>query len=423
MFSTSRYVTGADFIGRSSELKELMGYVQKGENVSVYGLSRIGKTSLVKEFLRRHQESLHDKFLFFYYTLECTDDKARLFSDFSEYLTQEADKLYKTELNVRQKIDNLNKRVSNGNFKSVDFVSVGDLFYAILGIRIYMIIDEFDLALQMLSDKVITLREIVATDSINIISISRHPLEIVLPRNVDGSNLPGIVNEKIPVKGFSGSDLSLYRKNLPDLLPDSEWNDILYYTGNVPVFLNMILNSYYSSASRWNKNAIPIAYYSRIEDWYKSLHRLGIERDAVLLARPSEKQPANTSDLMLYGIVGRDGVSFSILYFKDFILNSASKVILDERISQYQDIVSAYLTDCDAQIAKTFQRNQSRHALLCERKKDLQAMGTKLSCCYELARLDTFVKCNLTEEEINEMEQQLIKIRIFLEDSTGRRSS
>ncbi|MEK7477167.1 MAG: ATP-binding protein [Candidatus Coatesbacteria bacterium] len=54
-YEIAHVVTGSKFFGRREELAELMGHIRNNKHVAVFGLQRIGKTSLVLEALNRIQ--------------------------------------------------------------------------------------------------------------------------------------------------------------------------------------------------------------------------------------------------------------------------------------------------------------------------------------------------------------------------------
>ncbi len=65
--NTGPWVDGDEFFGRERELKNLATAMQnKRASVFIPGPRRIGKTSLVKEFIRRNK----DKYKFIYLDLE-----------------------------------------------------------------------------------------------------------------------------------------------------------------------------------------------------------------------------------------------------------------------------------------------------------------------------------------------------------------
>ena len=49
-------VSGENFCDRSSEIRELLRDIENSQNVMIYSQRRFGKTSLVKEVLRRAEE-------------------------------------------------------------------------------------------------------------------------------------------------------------------------------------------------------------------------------------------------------------------------------------------------------------------------------------------------------------------------------
>ena len=56
MFKVGPPVTGKDFIGRDDEMSTVLSAMRNGNNISIYGMARIGKTSLIKEAMRRIEE-------------------------------------------------------------------------------------------------------------------------------------------------------------------------------------------------------------------------------------------------------------------------------------------------------------------------------------------------------------------------------
>lgn len=76
-FTYEGYATKDTFFGREEELKKLNSFTSNSNNLLIYSLRRFGKSSLIKEQMRRDKESLYIYFDIFDITSE--NDFARLF--------------------------------------------------------------------------------------------------------------------------------------------------------------------------------------------------------------------------------------------------------------------------------------------------------------------------------------------------------
>jgi hypothetical protein len=81
-YEIAAVVTGKRFYGRKKEIGNLIEYVRSGKHVSVFGLQRVGKTSLVNEAMRQLKEIHDPSTIFVSMNLNSIPLKRQRFNDF-----------------------------------------------------------------------------------------------------------------------------------------------------------------------------------------------------------------------------------------------------------------------------------------------------------------------------------------------------
>lgn len=316
-----RPVTGENFIGREAEISELICGINNSNNIAISGLPRIGKTSLVREAIRR---------------LGCQKEQSPFFLEYT--LTRKAEdsgKLYQT-------LNRFLAPMITGGLESITDTSyltykeIYEEIYEQTKKDLYIVIDEMDYAHESLRSEIQNLRELGQSDHIHLITISRHSLISIFPLGSDGSNFPGIFSLKITLKGYNEGDVALFEQTLRSQLQMSRpikqdvweplWKQVRYYCGNIPFLLSIFASGLLKEA-----DALPSvvlenyiikdsAYDSCLHYWFQSLCERKLMRE-VRSFIDSKGESAVSGDLTNMGIL--DGKRFTIPYLREYILQNS----------------------------------------------------------------------------------------------------
>lgn len=303
------------YIHRIQE-KEIKKHLNGGI-VSIVGMPRVGKTSMVENLLKN--EKLFIKITFA--MLESADD---FFKNMVKKFYKKAKKL---GYNFEEEYEDFK---NDGNAKEA-FFEFFDFIGDELEDMVYFFVDEFDYAEKMLSRSYLeTLRAIFTQekstkDKFNLILVSRRKLfEIEGAESVEGSTLAGVTNEKF---------LSLYKDNEIDeyfsiLRKYVEVNDSLIekyrkFTGFHPYLSDIIsfeLVEGLSIEEAIEKNRV------KFYEYFSYVYKILDEKDlsdaliSVLLKLPF-KEVYKIDILKNYGIIDENYSVFSEIFLEDYLKN------------------------------------------------------------------------------------------------------
>ena len=428
MFIVGTPVTGEDFIGREEDVSALTRYIKDDHNIAICGLPRIGKTSLVKEVIRRFQSLDDDSSpLFFEYTLTRNpENRSGFYQSLENYLETlipedndellaKLEKIRAKERKTYRSYIELYKRISSEEPRTL-----------------YIVIDELDYAHESLRGEIQNIRELGSqTDSIRLITISRHSLTSIFPLGSDGSNFPGIFNNPISLKGYSASDVALFKDTLYSVLRSSRpleegrwekiWETIRYYCGNVPILLAIFASrlqddirdgpdiDYQSYISRSGQ------HYACLYYWFQSL----CERKLMNQVRrfmDSGGQDAGPGDLAELGIL--EEKRFAIPYLNEFI-QQISDVDSMELHGDYRSLSEdvRFIMDRASEIARELQgTDRSTYRELQKGIEELKAIRAKIEFIRTLDDLHSeLVTPDVSLEELNRFKEYINRFSVKLE--------
>ncbi len=122
--SIGHAVEGEEFFGRDKELAR-MGEILENKKASIFipGPRRIGKTSIVKEFIRRHK----DKYKFVYFDLERRHSIVELCIDLMKEIEKRFPNLIKLKREFREKWNKLSTMIKEISVAGVFEVKTGEI--------------------------------------------------------------------------------------------------------------------------------------------------------------------------------------------------------------------------------------------------------------------------------------------------------
>jgi hypothetical protein len=308
-FPAGPQVTGADFIGREGELRRLELLLSSPNNFSLTGLPRIGKSSLIRTAVTRLETSGVDPSLRF---VQLALVKAQRAEDFFAALSRE----------VRRLTEDGNEAIQF----HIDRVEHAMKALAKQGLRVRLVLDEFDYAPSIFGASISYVREQLLCsyhfNNLTLATVSQASLDQLYEFEV-GSDFPGLFgNNRMALTGFSDPDVALFRAVLESRcapVGDDVWKLIRSQAGSHPFLL-----------ACWANSAICIAETRELDEscllrlleadihhhegalkyQLRALRRLGL-REELKRFRQSEpiasRPEVGLRGLRLYGLVDEDG--------------------------------------------------------------------------------------------------------------------
>lgn len=428
MFKVGAPVEGQDFIGRSDEIERVVSAMKSGNNISIYGMSRIGKSSIVKEIISRAKNSdLFQKVpLFFEYRL--TQDKNIRFYFFEDLKDFILDKIgeYTGEENsdlesLKRLIARIEKGLDNREVNHERFIRMCDKLTTFYDNDLWIIVDEMDYANSAFGDYIQKVREIVnSSDKVHIINISRHSLSSIFPLNGNGSNYPGIISQNIPIVGFSEEDMSSFKERFTATVgsetTEAVWDNIIKYAGNMPYFLALLANGIIENKKL---SLADIAenpygkYMETLKHWYQALYSDNMLENAIKYIENPEQ--AETKNLRVFGII--QGEKFAVPWFADYIQNQNITEQTSGLLGQYVELQTRIhiLLEQRNKILPGIMRDREALKTVDMSVGELEAMDIKIECMKTLNDKNTSVTIVPSVEEINTFDTKIRDINDLFE--------
>lgn len=432
MITAGESVTGSKFIGRESEIGDLLRIIKDGRSCSIYGMPRVGKTSLVLETIRRINENpslVGEKTVrFFEFTLsKASDNWIRLFEDFVSFVLSNAEDFKASSPDLHKKLCSLSERVCDGLYSATPKINPSAIcrlcscFFELSETEIWIVIDEMDYANESLGNNIQVLREMIAKPAhhTKAINISRHSLASIFPRDGNGSNYPGVISENLIVKGFDNNEIDLFKSKLLQELPslsDEAWQQMLYYGGNVPYFLAIlseyVLDPCEPSMDEFCKNPL-MKYSEAIEFWFSALCQLGSFE--TVLRFVSGESNLNLVNLVAYGVIVNGKLSIPFLEkFLQQKKRSDSGDLVDEYLGLSSSI-SLLLERGNSLLIPLF-RDPSKLQIVKTAIADLNAMSAKIEYIEKLQKIkSSFLFIDAPFDELNAFRQRICEINDYFE--------
>lgn len=277
IFKTGGQVSGDSFIGRKkfvSNIRRLFLETKTGVAQSIVGLTRMGKTSAVKNsFLNE----LPDNVLYVYEDLGEWSNYNELWQDICLNLK---DKLDDKGIDCRN-IEDCLLSMESENIPWIKMIrNVKKIFgyLAESGLKVVLVLDEFDNARELFEEtRHFELFRTIFSDgryNVSAITVSRRNLYTIEGSTYQSSTFHGVL-DVVPFKGFDDADMEEYfdvfGKNGVSLSEEQK-NKIVYYAGNVPYLLS-ILGHYILNAAASNEDIdideIFLSKCKSINDYYR----------------------------------------------------------------------------------------------------------------------------------------------------------
>jgi hypothetical protein len=254
-------MTNEQFIGRENYFKILDDVLNNNNfnSISINGINKIGKTSLVKQAISRNKDKIDYCLVF----KDISNDSSyeqfwfNAMSDLASFLKSNKykDILLLSKIN-QDDFNNCHLFFSKEiNFKKIDDNILKNKSEKLLRIlpliksKFLIVIDEFDKAAKLFSDihfsRFRTYIQEPSTYGLTFIFISRKHLSVIERNSFNGSTL-SVVVQHYPLKGFSNEEMKIFFRILKENkinLSDNLVDDFNYFCGNHPRMLIIFGNS------------------------------------------------------------------------------------------------------------------------------------------------------------------------------------
>lgn len=431
MFKVGAPVTGEDFIGRETEIERIVSAIKSGNNISVYGMARIGKTSIIKEIVRR--ASATDIFqktpMFFEFRL--TKDKNiryHFFEDLKDFILDKVEEYDGEETNQINSLKRLISRVEDGQDEKMvnheRYIRMCSKITKLYDNDIWIILDEMDYANTAFGSYIQKIRELVTTDRVHVINISRHSLTSIFPAHSEGSNYPGVVTQNIPIIGFSQNDTCSFKDRFNTITglknADTIWDSMIKYTGNVPYFLALLSNEISANNVQTIADIAENPYGKYMETlkyWYQSLYSDNMLDNAIKYIE--DPIQANTKNLLVFGII-QDG-TFSVPWFADYIQTQSEMGQPSDLMDEYYEMQTQIpvLLTRGKNVSQGVMRDRETLKRINVCIQELESMESKIECMRVLNEKNTFVRIVPSVEEINLFDTKIRDINDYFEQLEG----
>ena len=364
-----RPVTGERLVGREMEIERVMRdflFDQDGNNMALYGLPRIGKTSIAKEVIRRYLADVNKQDNIFPLFLDLNPVKGWSVAQIYFFILNgiweelEAREVGEGILSyLKEPLAEIKQNLQDGNVDVSLIVTTFQNFFLRCqrrGISLRIVLDEYDSVMPtFLSSNGIldtvglnafnaAMRSIIDDDKYDtrMLFITRNRLSEMEPKGVS-SRLTGVCGEPLMIKPFSQNDVNEYWARLSKfdtegLITDLHKEKIAYYAGsNYPYWMNLVNGILFNAAYTGKNDAeTTLEVAIAIRDEYKSvLDMLDASRYLdgsegtlrskliqVVLGIKYDVQQTDIDRLMNYGVLeSGDDNSFKAIspFFHDYL--------------------------------------------------------------------------------------------------------
>ena len=363
-----RPVTGERFVGRKKIVERILRDFlldEEGNNMAIYGLPRIGKTSIVKEVIRQYQNSnrKQDYVCPIYLGLRPVEGWSipQIFHFILNGIWEELSEIEmenSTKQHIQGPLDEIKSKLLEGDVDtSVVVTTFQNFFFRCQkkGFSLRLVFDEYDSVMPTFFNKKGCLdtvglnafngaiRKVIEEDKYGtrILFITRNRLSEMEPEGVS-SRLMGLCGDPIMIKPFSSEDVEAYWSRLSKydsdgFITEAHKEKIKYYAGNnYPYWMNLVNSILFEAINMAEEEKDTILRISStIRDEYKSVLDMldascyldsgrGSLRNKliqVVLGISYDVQKTDIDSLMNYGILEKDGGNYRSLspFFHDYL--------------------------------------------------------------------------------------------------------
>ena len=279
-----KIMTGKNYIRRLENEKELINRTLCNEDnygsVSVVGMQRMGKSSLVYNVYYIEKEKLYQKNII---VIKISMNEYSRAENFFKAIAREVYEEVELNNDLDDRIERHYNNIKNSTLEDGCIKYIQNMFKYIYknGKRILCIIDEFDNSRKIFTNYTEgfnILRELAYQPDINVtfIFVSRRMIT-ELEMNFEISTLANILGSPIYVKPYTEKELELYYKRLEEnniKFSDEEKTNFLEITGGEPYWCDLLMYHYFNSISSGDRNSISEILEKNVTVLYSEFERI-----------------------------------------------------------------------------------------------------------------------------------------------------
>ncbi|MDL2318910.1 ATP-binding protein [Eubacteriales bacterium OttesenSCG-928-A19] len=419
MFETGSPVIGSDLWGREKEIQEITAHVlsERGGGIEVYGLPRVGKTSLVKETIRRIKIDIAMREKYYFIWHDCTKERNnecfRILADGIEPILDECAFSHANANAIRHNLQLIRQSFNNeDSIDEIPFLAILEILKKANGITVCLVLDNSDNAPNNLGVSIESLIPLIDSRCFLLISISRARLsDLFPPEQLHGSKYPYHFTNFISVKATEDGCLSFFYDKLCEVVSDEKIEDCLpnlkYYCGESPLFLSIFCKEIVRAFDKKDHVLNPI-WFQRAKGIYDKV----IERWHLFLRTNNLLNPFHQwmgtsrlfgNELIEYGLITEKNV-LTIPYLSDVWRIQKQQyaqywIDMPKKITDLREAIDAIIDIHGSKITSLFDRGNQDEVL---RLQKLKAIRILVHACSEVVCMGTDIKIPITEHDYNE---------------------
>ncbi len=420
MYVVGPPVKGSELIGKESDIEEVIQLIDANVNITINGLTRIGKSTIVEECLRRKKSD--NNLCFFQYEMTDTSTWKSFYKDLSNWMKKIVEEKCGCNKILKAKSENLFDDYKNLEVDHREYIELANEIHDSAGYKFWIVVDEMDRGPKVLKNYVQELREICNSDWIRIITISRLSIDAIFPSDSGGSTFPGIFTGHKCVKGYSHQDLLLFfddfEKRLGRKISNNEKELFGFFGGNKPFLLRIIANLFFVKNDTPSREDVEYEIEPWYDKWLRALVRMGYVVSPFEIEKMKKGQRQN---LFVYDIIKNNtpNAEFCEKGLGEYIKRNCDEDYFETDVDDFKTWIGQLenmIEDINREMNDSMDRDQERYRKLQKYKNVMEAMVCKMECSIRLYDLKTEFRCNIDESEKNEIYQKMVEIRGVLEE-------
>ena len=426
MFETGNPVTESEFFGQEALVNKLIALLseERSNNIEINGLARVGKTSLVREAVRRLQQSAANNRVFVEYqcnkrnSLSCF---AALADEIERLLYERA---FRSEdaVSMRGSINSFRESLNSiGTLSEKHLKNVLIFLKNSYRITICLIMDNADDAPDNFGSSIEAFAPLMEfTTCFSVVSISRAGLTKLFEEN--GSKYTCRFQHHYLIKASDNDFSELYKTKMYELYHREVnadcWKLIDYYCGGNPYFLALFCNMIIENTDDGNLlneirsfHAICNDYIYTIDKWRMFFEKYGVSPD---LYRWLANKNINVQTARDYGFI-KDNNMPAIPYINEawapHAIASTGAVNTDQ-LSALLTAIRALLVEHKTKVESHYGRGVDSETL---RIKRLRAIESKIQTNLILTEYNTDITVPISDSELDEYSHYFDETRLAFE--------
>ena len=282
IFQVGVPVSKENMIGYKNYLNDLFDLVSVKNNISIVGVRKTGKTSIVQAIAKQYEEIYSRSGACIQINLGLCDS----FDDFCKILVENLieiieDRHTLNTISIQSKLIELQNNCKYDDIKSMRIITF--LFHFLTShIGCYIIIDEFDTAANIFEPRHYQfIRGLSDTAKARLITVSRRPIYIVEKKKDPTNSLFHGIMKSFYIAGFDEENIVEYYNVLENvygiILSDEQKRKLHYYAGSSPYIYSMFGQQFFLQKRNNDRVDVDMAIRKcnpELDDYKKSIYQI-----------------------------------------------------------------------------------------------------------------------------------------------------